>query len=261
MKNTILLLMLGLSTQFVNGQSTATNFNVQDCNAITHDFYSELDQGKVIVLDWIMPCSSCLLPSKTAYNLVQSYATAYPGKVVLYINDDYANTNCTSISGWVDNNGMPNSTKFSSAAIKMSDYGTDGMPKIIVVGGKNHTVYFNENDSEAGNANKLQNAINKAIEETNAIIHPKADNLSISINPNPADFKAIISLNLSVQKTFDIELLNYMGQIVLPIANQHYFSKGDTNFEFDTRDLASGFYFIKIGDANSFKLLKLSVSH
>ena len=261
MKKIILIAVFSFFNHFVSAQVTATNFNVNDCSGTNHDFFTELNQGKVIVIDWVMPCSSCLLPSKTAYNVVQSYAATNPGKVHLYINDDYANTNCTSLSGWVDNNGMTNTIKFSTDAIKMSDYGADGMPKIIVVGGKNHTVYFNEINTESGNSTKLQAAINKAIEETNAISKPQAINSYIVINPNPSDNMAEITLQLNTPTTLNIELLNSIGQKLRIISSQSYFRSGEHKLEFDTQALASGFYFIKIDDGFSFKHLKVYVCH
>jgi len=135
-----------------NGTSgpTATDFNVVDCDGVSHHLFGELDAGKIIVIAWIMPCTSCITDPLNAHNIVQTYASTHPGRVVMYIADDYANTVCSTVVGWSNFYGMTNSTKFSDPAITMSDYGVDGMPKIVVLGGSNHKVYYNENSSSAG---------------------------------------------------------------------------------------------------------------
>lgn len=37
------------------GQTTATDFTVNDCGGTSHNLFTELDAGKVIVLCWPMP--------------------------------------------------------------------------------------------------------------------------------------------------------------------------------------------------------------
>ena len=142
-------------------QTTATNFNCNDCAAINHDLFSELNSGKIIVMCWVMPCISCVSPSRTAYDAVQTFATSNPGKLLFYLVDDYANTPCNSLTAWGNSNSMPNAIKFSNAAINAANYGTVGMPKIVVIGGTNHTVFYNENDG--ANVNGIKPAINLAL--------------------------------------------------------------------------------------------------
>ncbi len=144
-----------------NGTSgpTATDFNVLDCDGNSHHLYGELDAGKIIVIAWIMPCTSCINDPLNAHTIVQTYAASHPGRVVMYIADDYANSPCSTITGWSNFYGMTNSTKFSDPAITMSDYGVDGMPKIVVLGGSDHKVYYNENSSSVG----VDTAIDQAL--------------------------------------------------------------------------------------------------
>ena len=51
---------------------------------------------------------------------------------------------------------------FSSSSISMSDYGSSGMPKVVVLGNANHSVFYNENDDKI-TFNGVQNAINNAL--------------------------------------------------------------------------------------------------
>ncbi|MDD3877758.1 MAG: hypothetical protein PHT69_14150 [Bacteroidales bacterium] len=143
---------------------TATNFTVTDCDSVTYDLFSEIDSGKVIVLCWVMPCPPCVVPTKTAFNVVKRYQTSHPGKVLFFLVDDYANTTCSTLNSWAQTNEIITSSfsrKFSNPAIDMTHYGTPGMPKIVVVGGTARSVYYNENTIV--NVSALKKAINNAL--------------------------------------------------------------------------------------------------
>ena len=75
--------------------------------------------------------------------------------------------------------------KFSSELISMSDYGVDGMPKIVVLGCKTRKVFFNENSSSEG----IKDAIDLALVEcaTSGIISDdkKIEDINLTIYPNP----------------------------------------------------------------------------
>ena len=104
MKKYILKSLLVLFVSNVSfAQTTATDFTTNDCNGLSHHLFDELDNGNVIVISWVMPCSPCATYSLPAYSAVQSFATSHPGQVHFYMADDYANTSCSSLSGWGNN--------------------------------------------------------------------------------------------------------------------------------------------------------------
>lgn len=242
-------------------QTTATNFNSNDCAGNNYDLFAELNSGKVIVIDWVMPCSSCVGPSKTAYNIVQSYATSNPGKVFMYICDDYANTNCTSLGSWVDQNGMPNTTRFSNSIIKESDYGSSGMPKIVIMGGINHKIFFNEINTAAGDVAKLQAAINSALTAADINEKPFLNFSTVNINPNPAIHNSSVSLTLINSVDVTIELFNSLGQKIMTILDNEKLSQGENIIDFSTQNIANGIYFVKVSDDSGSKAIRLAVSN
>ncbi|MFM9944487.1 MAG: T9SS type A sorting domain-containing protein [Bacteroidia bacterium] len=254
----ILFIFLALSSF---SQTTATNFNGNDCSGNNHDLFEELNNGKVIVIDWVMPCSSCLGPSKTAYNIVQSYASSNPGKVLMYVCDDYANTSCTSLGSWLDNNGMPNTIRFSTNLIKMSDYGADGMPKIIVIGGINHSVYFNEINTEAGNVSKLQAGIKAAMAAASINEKPFLFTSSFNISPNPANGNTTLSITLSTPDKLSIEIFNSLGEKIKTVIKNENLSQGINDFDISTHNIPNGIYFIKVYELSGTKIIKLAVSN
>jgi hypothetical protein len=239
---------------------TAVNFTCNDCSGVSHDLYTELDAGKVIVICWVMPCATCIPNAKTSYNVVSSYQTTYPNRVYFYMVDDYANTVCSSVNSWANTNAMPLSAyslRFSDASIKMTDYGATGMPKIVVLGGANHDVFFNSTVNTFNSTN-LQNAINSALAAT-AIEDMNSAFSNISLFPSPSKNQATLSVTLTSRNDVKVELYNMVGKKVSDVFNNVLFT-GNNQIQINTSDLANGIYFVKVSVADRNKILKMVVS-
>ncbi|MEW6467982.1 MAG: T9SS type A sorting domain-containing protein [Bacteroidota bacterium] len=255
MKKILLLLCTVAAAGHFSAQ-TATNWTVNDCTGNPHTLFSELDAGKVVVITWVMPCGACIAPSLTAANTVNGMGNP---NVVFYLVDDYGNTNCASLNSWASTNGINATAKFTSTAIDMTDYGTAGMPKTVVLGGGTcHTVFFNVNGSITQNA--LQTAINNAltpctgVPETNAIV------TGAGIFPNPATAAvAALSYTLTRQSEVSFELINILGEKVSHtiIGEQ---APGKYEHTLDLSSLSPGVYFIKLRAGEAVETVKLTVS-
>jgi hypothetical protein len=258
MKKIIILLIAFTITISVNAQ-TATNFNCNDCDGANTDLFQQLDSGKVVVICWAMPCSSCIPPSKTSYNVAQSFQATHPAKVLFYLCDDYANTSCASLNSWANSNSIPvsaTSKRFSNAAINMLHYGTTGMPKIVVVGGNTHKVYYNSNNTV--NATELQSAINAALNANN-IEEKNTLNIDINLFPNPANDLFTLSLNTVKNQTLNIEIIELGGKLVYnKSVNTEY---GLNKISIDTKAFANGSYIINVTDNNSIKSIRFNIAH
>ena len=90
MKKILLTLSTAVFTLSAIAQ-TAPDFTATDCNGTSHNLYTELSGGNVVILNWVMPCGACIAPSQTAYNAAQSFAITNPGKVkyFLYVDDKF----------------------------------------------------------------------------------------------------------------------------------------------------------------------------
>jgi len=254
-----ILLTLGFSAllTFTAFGQTATNFNCNDCAGINHDLFSELDAGKVIVISWVMPCGNCIGPTLTASNIVLSYASTNPGQVFLYVVDDYANTNCTALNGWCATNGIT-ATTFSDASINMLDYNaTPGMPKIVVLGGSSHTIYFNEVNAAAGNAPALQSAIDSAL--LTGVNEPYTVFNDLLLSPNPA--AGLTALNISLREAADVrvELVNSIGQTVSCVFSG-MLEPGEHTVTISVAGLPAGIYFVQVSDAAETRMMRLEVT-
>ncbi|HLG04097.1 MAG TPA: T9SS type A sorting domain-containing protein [Bacteroidia bacterium] len=260
MKQTLLTFFFGATLALsAIGQSTATNFNCNDCDGGSHDLFAELNSGKVIVIAWVMPCSACLGPTQTAYSVVEGYATSNPGQVFLYVADDVANTNCSSIAGWCNSNNMPNAVPFSNSSVNMSDYGSAGMPKIVVLGGGfNHTVYFNQNNSAANNATAINNAVTQGLADATGINTAIATR-QISLFPNPANEATTLSIFTSTTSKVTVEIVNALGQVVLVPFTGNIIA-GENKITIATGVLSKGMYFVRIIEADRTTLQKLEIT-
>lgn len=235
-----------LATAISNAQTTATNWTANDCDGISHTLFSELDSGKVIVFAWVMPCVSCINPSKTAYNTVQTYATSNPGKVRFYLADDLGDASCATLTSWVTTNSIGSTSNmkiFSNAGnlIDENNFGGTGMPHIIVMGGPSHTIFFNKKGSAANDATGITTAINSAIGA--AGVRQVSHEAAFTVSPNPATDRLSINGSRAVRS---IRLTLPNGQVVRELN----FTTARTNPETDISQLASGIYMVSITDAD-----------
>lgn len=241
-------------------QGTAVNFSCDDCHGVSHDLFTELNAGKVVVIAWVMPCGGCINGALAAHSAVQNYASSHPGEVLFYLVDDYGNTSCSSLGGWAENNGMTEFTPFSNAVISMSDYGTDGMPKVVVLGGSNHTVFYNENN-QAIDAVNISNAIALALAAASLEENSTAD--EPVLYPNPGNAECSIhteALGMKGKPEISIVLKNAAGKEVLPVFHGKLNPSQET-IQFDTAQLANGNYFLHCSAEGISKVVKVVIAH
>jgi len=253
----ILLLASAIFATFTLFAQTAVNFSCNDCTGVNHTLFNELDAGKVIVIDWVMPCSACVGPTLTTKNVVQSFQSSHPGKVFLYIADDYANTNCTSLTSWVNSIGVTGATIFSDGKIKMTDYGSVGMPKVVVIGGPNHQVFYNTNNSV--DPTLLQAAITEAIAASSVGIDESVISEKMSLFPNPADETSSLTLELQNQADVQMDILTIDGSKVSQI-DKSSLTAGRHTLTVNTSNLSPGIYFVRIQVNGLSGMVKLSVA-
>ena len=252
MKKTLMIITAILTTLGFAYAQTATDFTTNDCNGISHSLFDELDNGDVIVIAWVMPCGPCATYTLPAYSAVQSFATSNPGQVHFYLVDDFANTNCATLTGWGNSNNMPLNTTFSSSDISMSDYGTNGMPKVVVLGGSNHTIYLNNNDNKINFAG-VQGAINDALNTPLDIEQMGGDNVHLSSYPNPVNNILNVSYTKDQSAIITFSVIDVLGKIVI------HETKLTTSI--DVSSLKNGNYFLKVSSETSSESIPFVVNH
>lgn len=254
MKKTLLIVFAGLISTFSLAQ-TATDFTATDCNSTSHNLFTELNAGKVVVICWVMPCSACIGPASTAGTTVFNMSNP---NVVFYVVDDAGNSTCSTLNTWVTNNSITTNAVFSNAGnpINMTDYGTAGMPKTVVLGGANHQVFYNQNGTISQTA--LQAAINSAL--TTGIQEVKNDLSTLKLFPSPVVNAATISYSLGSSTDVKVEIVNALGQNVQSVFEGKQ-TAGDFNFNLDCAKLNNGVYFVKLTGGKESKTVSFTVAH
>lgn len=213
MKKNVLTVMNALALSVASfAQTTATDFTTNDCSGTSHHLFAELEAGKIIVAAFVMPCGACASPSLAAYNAVQSYSTSNPNTVYFYLVDDTGNTSCSTLSNWGNTNSMSEATCFSGTAFDMGDYGTAGMPKIIVLGGSDHAIVYNQNSGVTMSA--VQNEIDALLASASLSKLEESANLGMKVVPNPASDVFQVEYNLEKSSSVKMELFSLTGQLV-----------------------------------------------
>jgi len=250
-----------LSATLVFAQTTATNFAATDCNSNAHSLFTELDNGKIIVLVWIMPCGTCINDALGAYNAVQSFAAANPGKVLYYLIDDLGDAGCSTLSGWATTNGIDVSkiTIFSNSGntIKESDFGGGGMPHVAIIGGIDHKIYLNILDG-SNNETAFKNAINSAI--TTKVLPLEKKKANISVYPNPAKNNISIHYRLDNEEEIEISVFNTVGTEVTKVHMLQSAGQHQTNVNLNNA-LSSGVYFMQLKKEGQTTVVKFEVAN
>lgn len=245
------------------GQTTATDFTANDCSGTSYNLFNELDNGKVVVIAWTMPCFGCIGPCIAAHDAAASFSGSNPGEVDFYLVDDYADTDCASLEGWGATYGLV-STKayFSNAAIDMNDYGTPGMPKVVVIGcSGTHKIFFNKNS--APTYTEIQAAIGEALSSSACALG--VDELGVespfelNVYPNPVVAQFNISFNLLSPSNVLIEVIDFTGAVVGTVSNAAMLAGNHTSV-LSTEDYAGGIYIVKISTDDAVETKKVVVT-
>lgn len=248
-KNIYLAIALLISS--LNGFSqTASDFTRTDCSGKSHTLFSELDAGKAVILFFEMGCSSCI---SGANNVESYYYKSLDSSLVrAYYLDYNAGSACSDVEAWKTNNSYT-FPSFADAADLMSPYGF-GMPLIVIIGGKNHKVFY----KGGWNSTKVQAAV-KAASGAALAVQTIEPSTQVSIFPNPNSGAVNISVSLLTQSLVNIEVYNLLGEKVMTIADGMMMS-GPNILNVNTASLASGNYVVKISAGTFIATKKLTIN-
>lgn len=158
-----LLLSLTILTFNLYSQSTAMDFEQNDCSGTPHHLFSELDAGKVLVLEFIMlNCAPCIVATKALEDIVAPYEQLHPGRVAIYSVGFLNSYTCDQLNKWISNNSFDHPI-FSDGESQVNYYGGMGMPTIIVLGTNEHKVFYNGIGYTASHDALIRAAIDSAL--------------------------------------------------------------------------------------------------
>lgn len=244
MKKVRLLVLLSFLPVYIFSQSYAPQIVTTDCHSNSFDLYDKLDNGKIIVIGWAMPCLTCAGPLLDVHNAVLNFAISDPGVVEYWVADDYGNTSCASFNDWCTDNGITNAFYFSTPDINMLDFESEGMPKVVVIACADGQVYYNVNNTPTGSG--VTTAINQALTDIDNGCLLQIDENSFEdfeLFPNPAIDKLNIRItdNYNLENLY-IEIFDLNGSICKTVNSEDLNFNESEEIEIYITDLKPGFY-------------------
>lgn len=181
MKNALLSILCAacVGTQ---AQTTALDFTANDCAGTSHNLFTELDAGNVVILELVMMgCQPCITAGHSITDNVLP-SVSEPARVKLYSIGFTNSINCTQMNDWKTTNGFTH-TVFAGMSTQTTHYNGMGMPTLAVVGGAEHTVYY----TALGHSSTDNEDILAAIETALAAQVGIAENsgVEVALRPNP----------------------------------------------------------------------------
>jgi len=118
------------------------DFDQADCQGNDHHLFSELDAGKVVILEYVMlNCTPCIVATNALEELIAPYELSHPGRVVIFSFGFLNQYNCDQLNAWRTSNQFDHPV-FAQGEEQVNYYGGMGMPTIVVTGTNEHNVFY-----------------------------------------------------------------------------------------------------------------------
>ena len=236
-------------------QEYALDFVRTDCKGMEHHLFSELDSGKVIILDFIMlGCSPCFWATRDLDTIVKAYESTHPGQVKIY-SFSYENTHtCEQMFEWRAAGGFTDVTLFTQGAEMVSYYGGMGMPSIVVTGSSMHKVFYNGYGYTSAQDSMIIAAIDNALNYNHSGMDEIEGVYEFKVFPTFFSDRIFVEADEDLCGSEIILFDAYGRQVLNSIVNQSEL------ISISTTALKQGFYFacLKTSDgfSGSVKLIK-----
>lgn len=240
-----LVLSIGLTA---GAQTTAADFQKNDCAGVNHHLFAELDSGYVVLLDFVMfNCSPCTAATNGLKTIHSQFEASHPGKVRFYSMGFMNNMSCPQMNNWKAEFNFTH-TMFSGESSQVAYYGGMGMPTIVVLGGLNaHKIYYNHQGYSTAENTPIINAINLAISESSTTgTSQDLVNDPFHVFPNP--FNDALTISWKQLQVTDVVLTDLGGREVLRQAV--YPAADNSTLGISTVELEAGLYFISMFNEN-----------
>lgn len=251
----LLVLVFGILLNIkVTGQETAMDFDQADCAGTQHHLFTELEAGKVVVLEFVMlNCAPCITATKALEKIIGAYPAEDKDRIEIYSMGFLNSYTCAQMNAWRTNNSFTHEV-FTGGEQQVLYYGGMGMPTIVIVGSNQHKVYYKTSGYTTSLDPQIRAAIDSALTYSALGIQETfgCDKFSVYPTISSEDFTITVK---NVPDNSVVTIFSITGQAItsLPVDQQgKYTIEGDK--------MPSGFYIARLKTGNSYsegiKLIK-----
>ena len=262
MKKTLLLFTaIVFVINFSNAQTTAQDWIKTDCNGISHQLFTELDNGNCVILafDMLPSCGLCINAANLMEPIVNTYRTNYPGRIKFYCLGYINSYTCSDIQSWETANSFDHDAVFTNGAADVAYYGGMGMPTIVVLGRNSHHVWWDKKGISSSDMTAFQNAMDSALYISTGVSSLPSSENNVEVFPNPSNGKTTLSFSLENNSDVTVKVVSVLGQVMKSFSTQQ-FNSGNNKMEINTAELPVGTYFITLKTNDSVHTVKMTVA-
>ena len=187
----------------------APDWTLNDCDGNSHTLYEKLDSQEVVVMFFVMGCYSCTNAGDFIDRMNERYDVSYPGKVNFYLMDYWQSNTCYDVdTTW----STYNFDAFFSGCWSVKDYYFPTlypMPAVVVAGGSNHLVLYEDLSWQNSDTTLIENSINAVI--NNLGIDTDEKPMSLSVFPNPASKTVMIQFSEPLTQKPSVKIYSVTG--------------------------------------------------
>ena len=242
-------------------QGTAVDFTLDDCAGTSHHLFSELDQGKIVILEFAMvpSCSPCILAGNAIQNVVNNFEGSHPGVVKWYTWGGYDAYTCAQMESWEVTHSFTPAATFIDGAAMANNYGGFSMPTIVVLAGTDHEVILEQHGYIGATQNNITNAIDAEL-AANAVADLPIPAPGVSAMPNPAQDVLHVALELPIASLVNIILYDASGRVVRTLPTQAL-APGSHSLPVEVDQLVNGRYVLQVTTSSGAVKLPVQVMH
>ncbi|HLP12360.1 MAG TPA: T9SS type A sorting domain-containing protein [Flavobacteriales bacterium] len=256
MKNLILIPFFFASCLAVNAQTVAADWTQTDCDGVSHNLFTYLDNEEVVIMAFAMGCASCYDAGPALIGKRNDYAVSHPGKVKAFYMDYWAGNDCAA--DILPNVGMYDYDGIIAHCNTEKTYYFDSavpMPGIVIAAGSNHDIIYQSMSFIESDTLEIQQAIDSFFMTVSVKAH-QFTTPQVNVYPNPASSMVTIQLNGFEPGTYTISLFDATGKLS-KVYHQAFMS--NTSAQFDIHDLPKGLYNVNVSINHTLTSQKLLI--
>ena len=243
--------------------AVAPNFTADDINGTTHDLYTYLSEGKVVIVDMFATwCPPCWTFHNAHYleDLNTQFGPNGTDEVVIIAYEDDINTSLDDLNGTGNNtlgdwvSGVSYNMINGPVALPVQ-YGS-GYPTISVICPSDKKIKYNL--LYTNSLQEMKTQVQEVITECSmGSLEENLSKIELTVAPNPSTDLTNVAFNAMTNENAELSIYSVSGELILN--SFHQVVEGENVLELDLSPVAAGTYFLKLETPTQFSTLKTIV--